>query len=98
MQLIEIEPYSWELYKDSDGMYLNVLISMSATSWEKTICLDEQAIQNYLTQGKGFVDGLAQRIESSQFRKNYERFYSYPDVSKEQEKRMLEAFNEYKNK
>lgn len=98
MQLIEIEPYSWELYKDSDGMYLNVLISMSATSWEKTICLDEQAIQSYLTQGKGFVDGLAKRIESSQFRKNYERFYSYPDVSKEQEKRMLEAFAMYKNK
>ena len=98
MRLIEIEPYSWELYKDSEGMYLNVLMNMSAISWEKTICLDEQTIQQYQTQGKGFIDGLAKRIESSQFRKDYERFYSYTDASKEQKKEMLQAFNEYKAK
>jgi len=97
MRLIEIEPYSWELYKDSEGMYLNVLMNMSAISWEKTVCLDEKAIQNYLSQGKEFVDSLAKKIESSQFRKDYERFYSYPDVSKEQENRMLEAFAAYRN-
>ena len=97
MQLIEIEPYFWELYEDSENIYLNVLINMSAISWEKTICLDEQTIQQYQTQGKGFIDGLAKRIESSQFRKDYERFYSYPDVSKEQENRMLEAFAAYRN-
>ncbi len=25
MQLIEIEPYFWELYEDSENIYLNVL-------------------------------------------------------------------------
>ena len=98
MQLIEIEPYFWELYEDSENIYLNVLINMSAIPWEKTICLDEQTIQQYQTQGKGFIDGLAKRIESSQFRKDYERFYSYTDASKEQKKEMLQAFNEYKAK
>ena len=52
MRLIEIEPYFWELYEDSENIYLNVLINMSAISWEKTICLDEQTIQQYQTQGK----------------------------------------------
>ena len=97
MQLIEIEPYFWELYEDSENIYLNVLINMSAISWEKTICLDEQTIQQYQTQGKGFIDGLAKRIESCQFRKDYEKFFSYPDVSNEQKKRIFEAFNRYKN-
>ena len=97
MNVIEMEPYYWELYKDSDGIYLNVLINMSAISWEKTICLDEQAIQNYLTEGKDFVNSLAKRIESCQFRKDYEKFFSYPDVSNEQKKRIFEAFNRYKN-
>ena len=46
MQLVEIEPYFWELYKDSKGIYLNVLIDMSAISWDKTIALDEQAISS----------------------------------------------------
>ena len=96
MQLIEIEPYFWELYEDSENIYLNVLINMSAISWEKTICLDEQAIQQYQTQGKSFIDGLAKRIESSQFGTDYERFYSYVDASKEQKKEMLQAFKEYK--
>ena len=59
MQLIEIEPHFWELYEDCENIYLNVLINMSAISWEKTICLDEQTIQQYQTQGKGFIDGLA---------------------------------------
>ncbi|MGR3976704.1 hypothetical protein FW754_03265 [Acinetobacter sp. 1207_04] len=96
MQLIEIEPCFWELYKNSEGIYLNVLINMSAISWEKTMCLDEQTIQQYLTQGKDFIDGLAKRIESNQFRKDYERFYSYPDASKKQKEGMLQAFNKYK--
>ena len=96
MQLIEIEPHFWELYEDCENIYLNVLINMSATSWEKTICLDEQTIQQYQTQGKGFIDGLAKRIEYSQFRNDYERFYSYPDASKEQKEEILQAFNEYK--
>ena len=42
MQLIEIEPYFWELYEDSENIYLNVCINMSAVSWAKTICLDKQ--------------------------------------------------------
>ena len=51
MQLIEIEPYFWELYEDSENIYLNVCINMSAVSWAKTICLDKQTIQQYQTQG-----------------------------------------------
>lgn len=98
MRLIEIEPYFWELYEDSENVYLNILINISAISWDKTICLDEQTIQLYQTQGKGFIDDLAKRIESSQFRKDYERFYSYPHASKKQKERMLLAFDEYKAK
>lgn len=98
MQLIEIKPYFWELYKDSKGIYLNVVIDMRIVTWEKTICLDEKAINEYLIKGKDFIDGLAKRISSSQFRRDYERFYSYPDASKEQKEGMLRAFNEYKSK
>ncbi|MHA3056798.1 hypothetical protein ACX1NT_02580 [Acinetobacter sp. ANC 5584] len=91
MQLIEIKPYYWELYKDNEGMYLNVIINVRITSFEKAIILDEQALQGYITQGKEFIDGLAKRIESSHFRNDYDRFYSYPDVSKEQNNKMNEA-------
>ncbi|ATZ68709.1 hypothetical protein WCE00_13845 [Acinetobacter haemolyticus] len=91
MELVEIEPYFWELYKDSEGMYLNVIINMSAVSWEKMICLDEEATQNYLTQGKKFIVSLAKRIENSQFRKDYEKFYSYPEVSMDQRNQMSDA-------
>ena len=98
MQLIEIEPYFGELYEDSENIYLNVCINMSAVSWAKTICLDKQTIQEYQTQGKGFIDDLAKRIESSQFRKDYERFYSFPEASAEQKEGMLLAFNEYRAK
>jgi hypothetical protein len=79
-------------------MYLNVLINKNAVSWTKSICLDQGSIQNYFTQGKIFINGLAKRIESSQFRKDYEQFYSYPDASKEQTDRMLEEFIRYQNK
>lgn len=54
MQTIEIEPYFWELYEDSENIYLNVYINMSAVSWAKTICLDKQTIQQYQTQVKRF--------------------------------------------
>ena len=98
MQLIEIEPYFWELYEDSENIYLNICINMSAISWAKTICLDQQTIQQYRTQGKGFIDGLAKRIENSQLRKDYERFYSFPNASAEQKDEMLRSFNKYKAK
>ncbi|MHA3104728.1 hypothetical protein [Acinetobacter sp. ANC 3791] len=92
MQLIEIKPHYWELYKDDEGIYLNVIINVRITSFEKTIILDKEAIQGYITRGKEFIDGLAKRIESSHFRNDYYRFYSYPDVSKEQNNKMNEAF------
>ncbi|WP_227554762.1 MULTISPECIES: hypothetical protein [Acinetobacter] len=92
MQLIEIEPHRWELYKDDARMYLNVIIDLRVAEYEKTIVLDEEAIQSYLKNGRAFIDALAKRIESSQHRKDYERFYSYANVSKEQKKEMSDAF------
>lgn len=92
MTLIEIEPFSWELYQDSNGLYLNVAINKSAVSWEVSICLDKQAIQDYMDKGREFIAKLAQGVEISQLSKDYAKFYSYQFVSKEQSEKMTEAF------
>lgn len=51
----------------------------------------------YQALGKDFIDGLVKRIENSQFRKDYVRFYSYLEDSKEK-KGVLQTFDEYKAK
>lgn len=97
MKLIEIEPNFWELYQDEFGMYLNVLIHNSFVTYGKSICLDVEVIQNYLNQGKLIIDALARRIESSMLRKDYDRFYTYENVSIEQKRSMHDAFIEWKH-
>lgn len=97
MQLIEIEPHFWELYQDEFGMYLNVLIHNSFVIFGKTICLDNDAISTYIQHGRSSVDALARRIESSMLRKDYDRFYTYKNVSIEQERRMADAFIVWKS-
>ncbi|ENU30293.1 hypothetical protein F991_01685 [Acinetobacter sp. CIP-A165] len=96
MHLIEIEPYLWELYKDNEGIYLNVNVNNQATSWEKTIILDQRAIQEYLEQGRPFINNLACRIENSQIRNDYEKYYSYRDVCLVKKNAMLEIFLTWK--
>lgn len=97
MKSIEIEPNFWELYQDEFGMYLNVLIHNSFVTYGKSICLDVEVIQNYLNQGKLIIDALARRIESSMLRKDYDRFYTYENVSIEQKRSMHDAFIEWKH-
>lgn len=97
MKLIEIEPHFWELYQDEFGMYLNVLIHNNFVTYEKSICLDVEASQDFLNQGKLSIDALARRIESSMLRKDYDRFYTYENVSIEQKQSMHDAFIEWKN-
>lgn len=97
MKLIEIEPYSWELYQDDQGMYLEVKIHKGAVTWEQSFCLDQNSIQDYLNQGKAAIHALERRIESSKIRKDYERFYSFTDVTFLQKQKMREAFRAWKN-
>ncbi|WP_163121152.1 hypothetical protein [Acinetobacter portensis] len=97
MKLIEIEPYFWELYQDESAMYLRIAIHNSFVTWDKSIYLDENAINHYFKEGKLSVDALAKRIESSIIRKDYDRFYSYQIVNKEQKQRMDGAFMAWKN-
>lgn len=92
MQLLDIEPYHWELYKDIKGMYLSVVINLRIVEYEKTIVLDDETILHYVRNGRDYIDGLAKRIETSLHRKDYERFYSYADVSVVQKKKMSEAY------
>lgn len=75
MQLIEIEPYFWELYKDEENLYLNVVINLRVATYDKAIILDNELKQAYKVQGKEFIQQLAKRIESSQLRKDYAQFY-----------------------
>ena len=96
MKLIDIEPYFWELYQDEITMYLSVSIHHSFVTWEKSICLDEEAISNYNKHGKPSIDALAKRIESSEIRKDDERFYAYKSVDKEQRSNMYSAFMHWK--
>ena len=96
MKLIEIEPYFWELYQDENTMYLSIYIHSSFVTWEKSVCLDEEAINNYNQHGKLSIDALAKRIESSQIRKDDERFYAYKSVDKEQRSNMYNAFMDWK--
>lgn len=61
-------------------------------TYDKTVILDKDAKQAYNARGKDFIQQLAKQIESSQFRKDYDRFYSYPEATKEQKDQMLKAF------
>lgn len=88
MKLIEIESYEWELYQDHDGLYLEIQLYNSAVSWSLAICLDQQAENDDGDYGKAAINGLAKRIESSLFRREYHRFYAYPNVSKLHKMRM----------
>ncbi|AXQ21929.1 hypothetical protein BEN71_07575 [Acinetobacter wuhouensis] len=93
MQLLERKPYHWELYRDNESLYLNVIINLRIATYEKTVVLDEDAKQAYKSRGKDFIQQLAKQIESSQFRKDYDRFYSYPDATKEQKEQMNKVLN-----
>jgi len=57
----------------------------------------QSSIQDYLSQGKVAIDALARRIESSQIRKDDERFYSLTEVTFQQKQKMQEAYRSWKN-
>ena len=97
MKLTEIEPYEWELYQDHLGIYLELQVDNSAVSWSFAICLDQQAENDYRDYGKSAINNLAKRIQSSLLRRDYDRFYAYPNVSKLQKEQMLKAFIKWKN-
>ena len=92
MKLIEVELHWWELYQDNEGVYLKVNIFLRLIVFEKCVILDEDALKNYLEQGRGFIDRLSKQIRSSHFRNDYNRFYPYPDAPQDKRKKVSEAF------
>mgnify|MGYP003414978162 CR=1 FL=1 len=92
MKLIDLELHYWELYEDHEGFYLNIRIFVKWMTIEKCVVLNDDAIENYRSQGKEFIDGLSQRIRSSHYRNDYNRFYPYLEVSKEKKEKISKVF------
>ena len=91
MNLIEQQPYFWELYQNQDQYYLSIAVDMSSvvSCWD--IYLAQVEIQNFLSNGRIVIEELAESIVSETYRGNFSNLEARA-VSEDIQKEIQAAF------
>ncbi len=80
MVLLDFELNFWELYAENNVIYLKIFINKNNN---KSFYLNDEAIQKYMSYGKDYISQLSSKICKSLFRNEYNKYFTYLEVSKE---------------
>lgn len=96
MKVIDHDPQAWFLLRDKDALYLDVNCNHSAFGYSWMIELNEDELNRYASEGRAFLNQLAQSIQySAPIVIGSTSPYKNRDVSKEHSVATVEAVQQW---
>lgn len=91
MELIEIEPHFWELYRQEEQLFLSIAIDLSSvvSCWD--IILSNEDTLHYQMQGRDAIQALAEQFVAQIYRGDSTRLEQC-SVSPQQQQMMHGTF------
>ena len=91
MELIEVEPHFWELYRQNEQLFLSIAIDLSSVvcCWDIVLTIEE--CRNYQLYGRSSIDTLTQQLVQQVYQADYAQLEQRP-VSAKQQQQMQNAF------
>jgi len=85
MKIIELEPHFWELYQESEQLYLAIAIDVSSvvSCWD--LVLTQMEIEAYQNFGRNSIDQLAKKLVKEVFRGNFSNLENRPASAAEKQ-------------
>ena len=85
MKIIELEPHFWELYQESEQLYLAIAIDVSSvvSCWD--LALTQIEIEDYQNFGRNSIDQLAKKLVKEVFRGNFSNLENRPASAAEKQ-------------
>jgi len=97
MKIIELEPHFWELYQESEQLYLAIAIDVSSvvSCWD--LALTQIEIETYRNFGRNSIDQLAKKLVKEVFRGNFSNLENRPPPSAAEKQAMQVTFKSWRD-
>jgi hypothetical protein len=71
MQVIAEEPWDWFLFRDEDGLYLDVLVENSFVSFSVAAALTSEQAAGFERSGAAYLNGISHEMRTKALRREW---------------------------